>query len=256
MQATKVQPYMFDRLIQFERLSISITKHVYVRILGTPKKGPMAAEVLANFYQTKLIEFLELFNVNLKDKFGKDIRRLQGESRDLSSALSIVTSERNVISKSYEFTHSLLYLSLVLEDVYINFLSIYDSVSQNEELQLKAEELAIQNHHLTSTVDQQDAAIVELTDKLRACSRSEDENRDRLDRAENKIASMKAREKDFEDVNQKLDSFRTEILGKDAEIKRLKEEIQSQKEQLASMALLNTSTGGGKKKKSGWSCVP
>merc|ERR1711871_1511936 len=33
---------------------------------GTPKKGPMAAEVLANFYQTKLIEFLELFNVNLK----------------------------------------------------------------------------------------------------------------------------------------------------------------------------------------------
>ncbi len=69
--------------------------------IGTPKKGPMAAEVLANFYHTKFIEFLELFNVKMKDKYGKDLRKLQGESRDLSAALSIVTSERNVISKFY-----------------------------------------------------------------------------------------------------------------------------------------------------------
>ncbi len=130
-------------------------------------------------------------------------------------------------------------------------------MTQNEELQLKVEELSNQNHHLASRVDQQDAAIVELTDKFRAVSKSEDENRDKLDRAENKVASMKARERDFDGMSQQIDDYRTEIRGKDTEIKRLREELEAQKEQIASMVMMNGSTGrDGKKKKGGWSCVP
>ena len=87
---------------------------------GTPNKGPMAAEVLANFYLNSFMDFTGVFSVKLKDSFGKEIRQLQGENRDLSSALSIVTSERNVI------------------------------MSNNEELQLKVEELGNINHHLIS----------------------------------------------------------------------------------------------------------
>ena len=192
---------------------------------GTPNKGPMAAEVLANFYLNSFMDFTGVFSVKLKDSFGKEIRQLQGENRDLSSALSIVTSERNVI------------------------------MSNNEELQLKVEELGNINHHLISRVDQQDASIVELTDKLRAVARSDDESKDRLDRAENKVASMKAREKENERLAQELDAYRTGFVEKDLEIKQLKERIEAQNRELANLALVNRSSGGGKKK-SGWSCVP
>ena len=35
--------------------------------------------------------------MKLRDSFGKDIRKLQSETRDLASALSIITTERNVL---------------------------------------------------------------------------------------------------------------------------------------------------------------
>ena len=136
------------------------------------------------------------------------------------------------------------------------FFLLINLVTKNEELQLKVEELDNENYNLNSRVDQQDASIVELTDKLHAVARSDDETRDKLDRAENKVASMKAKERDFETLTREIDAYRTEIYGKDAEIKRLKEQLETQKEQLTNMALQSGSTGGGKKKRSGWSCVP
>ena len=64
---------------------------------GTPRKGPAAEEVLSTFYYTRFLECFELQSVKLKDSFAKDIRKLQVETRDLAAALSIITTERNVL---------------------------------------------------------------------------------------------------------------------------------------------------------------
>ena len=66
---------------------------------------------------------------------------------------------------------------------------------------------------------------------------------------------MKAREKETERLAQELDAYRTGFVEKDLEIRQLKERIEAQNRELANLALVNGSSGGGKKR-SGWSCVP
>ena len=59
-----------------------------IKTTATPNKGSYAADVLASFYYIKFIDFLE--------RYGHEMWKLQGEIKNLDSAVKIIVAERNL----------------------------------------------------------------------------------------------------------------------------------------------------------------
>jgi len=123
-------------------------------------KGPASSEVLSEFYRIRFLNCIELFAVVLRDAFGKEIRKLQSETRDLSAALSIVTTERNVLHAS------------------------------NVEQDTKLRDIEKQLRNVSSRCAQQEATLSESSDKVRSARKVEEELRDTLERANAKVESQ------------------------------------------------------------------
>jgi len=152
----------------------------------TPSKGPAANTVLAEFYYSRFINCIEMYFIHARDSYGREIRRVLDENRDLSSALSIVTTERNVLNAS------------------------------NVEREHKLSEIDRALRNVTSRCNQQETAITESVDKLRTAKKSEEELKDRLERADAKIVSLNTKLADNSAALKELDHLKV-LVGKQSE---------------------------------------
>ena len=169
----------------------------------TPSKGPAAQIVLSNFYFTRFLNSMELFSVVVRESFTKEIRKLQNEIRDLSSALSIVTTERNVLHAS------------------------------NAEKENKLNEAEKNLRNFTSRCSQQEAALNESNDKLRVSKKAEEELKDNLERAENKLSGLNNRVAEQALSLKQLDELKITVAKQAEEIRNLQEEAIAAKEELS-----------------------
>ena len=129
----------------------------------TESKGPAAQGILSSFYHNRFLNCIEQFSVVLRDFFSKEIRSLSNEIRDLSAALSLVTTERNVLNDA------------------------------NVDRERKLKEAESQLRTITSQCTQQEAILADYTEKLRTALSTNAETKDLSERKDTKIASLNAK---------------------------------------------------------------
>lgn len=126
-------------------------------------KGPAADKILASFYHNRFLNCIEMYSVCTRDFYGREMRKVLDENRDLSSALSIVTTERNVLNSS------------------------------NIERESKLNDTERNLRNAASRCNQQESLIAETTEKLRSSKKLEEELKDLLERADAKSAALSAK---------------------------------------------------------------
>jgi chromosome segregation ATPase len=153
---------------------------------------------------------MELFSVILRDSYGREIRRLLDENRDLSSALSIVTTERNVLNAA------------------------------NVERESKLNEAERQLRNVTSRCSQMEASVADSTEKLRTAKKIEEELKDNLERSEAKAQSLNSKLAESLVANKETDELKIlvskqaeelRILRQSAEVEQREQKVKKNKKQ-------------------------
>lgn len=147
----------------------------------TPSKGPAANQVLATFYLGRFLDCMERFSATLREEFSREILYLKNESRELSAALSIVTTERNVLNNS----------------------------NAERELKLNEQDKNLRNY--ASKCAQQEASLTDALEKLRASKKVEEETKDILERADSKMSNLQAKVLDGAERLKAMDELRIQL---------------------------------------------
>ena len=163
----------------------------------SPSKGPANLVCLSDFYYSRFFNILEMATVSLKDGFGKEIRKLQSEIRDLASDLNIIRTERDMLEVS------------------------------KRDLESKLNESERDKLNFSSKCSQQEAIISNLTNNIREAKKVEQSQIDILERSDSKIKELQSKLSDHVALVKESDELKLLSAKQAEEIKHMKEALEA-----------------------------